>query len=193
MSTGSVVLQDERQLQADKDWVLFSRLRQPSRGFQAWQAAFDPCFLFAVLIAHFTQTLHVCMHCSCKTCRSIFWTKVNQAASGLHLRPRDANSCVPSLYPFPLCSGPTHRKQAAPVVVCRVLPVIHHVRRHGDLLAHHICKGQHCAIGVQLVQLLKDALIGDLVAALIRGDAAAHLGQELGGWGLGGGQGEDVC
>lgn len=55
---------------------------------------------------------------------------------------------LPSL---PLC---THTrtgevlKQVAPAVDVGVAPVVHEVRRHDNLLAHHVSKGQHGAVGV---------------------------------------------
>ena len=58
-----------------------------------------------------------------------------------------------------------------------VAAVVHEVRRHGDLLLHHVREGQDRAVGVDLEELLRDLGVGRLVSLLVGGDGAADLRQ----------------
>ena len=49
----------------------------------------------------------------------------------------------------------------------RVLPVVHQVSRHGDLLPHHVGNGHHCSRGIQLKKLLDDLGVSVLVPLLV--------------------------
>jgi hypothetical protein len=58
-----------------------------------------------------------------------------------------------------------------------VAAVVHEVRRHGHLLAHHVGEGAHGVVRVDLEELVDDARVRRLVPLLVGGDGAADLRQ----------------
>jgi hypothetical protein len=71
----------------------------------------------------------------------------------------------------PLRDGAEAREE--PVVPA----VVHEVRRHGHLLAHHVGEGPRRVVRVHLEQLRHDPLVRRLVPLLVGGDGAADLRQ----------------
>eukprot|EP00959_Pyramimonas_sp_CCMP1952_P349351 7319880-Pyramimonas_sp.AAC.1 len=67
-------------------------------------------------------------------------------------------------------------KQVPPVLRL-VLIVVHQMRGHDNLLLHHVGESQHSTLLVTLKELVHNALIRDLVTALISSNGAANLTQ----------------
>ncbi|CAA7394029.1 unnamed protein product [Spirodela intermedia] len=68
-----------------------------------------------------------------------------------------------------------HRREVSEQVA--VAAVEHEMRRHGDLLPHHVRERLHRPVGVDIEELLHDLRVGRLVALLVGGDGAADLRQ----------------
>lgn len=74
-----------------------------------------------------------------------------------HMQARRGQRVLLATHPHqpPPLQSNTHRKQVPPVLGL-VLVVVHHVRGHHDLLAHHVREREHGAAGVALKQGVHD-------------------------------------
>ena len=68
-----------------------------------------------------------------------------------------------------------HRAEVPKQVV--LLPIVHKVGRHRDLLPHHGGEGLHRVVWVDLKELLHNLGVGRLVALFVGCNGAAYMGQ----------------